>query len=50
MKLRESELVGTGFLEELQELVGIVHTELNSAIGGGKLWVSRCFLKLYFLL
>ena len=50
MKLRESELVGTDFLEELQEFVGIVHTELNSTIGGGKLWVSRCFLKLYFLL
>lgn len=40
MKLRESEVVGTDFLEELQEFVGIVHTELNSAIGGGKLWVA----------
>ena len=37
MKLRESELVGTDFLEELQEFVCIVHTELNSTIGGGKL-------------
>ena len=37
MKLRESELVGTDFLEELQEFVSIVHTELNSATGGGKL-------------
>ena len=37
MKLRESELVGTDFLEELQEFVGIVHMELNSTIGGGKL-------------
>ena len=37
MKLRESEVVGTDFLEELQEFVGIVHRELNGAIGGGKL-------------
>ena len=37
MKLRESELVGTDFLEDLQEFVRILYTELNGRIGGGKL-------------
>ena len=37
MKLRENELVGTNFLEDLQEFVRILYTELNGRIGGGKL-------------
>ena len=40
MKLRENELVGTDFLEDLQEFVRILYTELNGRIGGGKLWVA----------
>ena len=37
MKLRENELVGTNFLEDFQEFVRILYTELNGKIGGGKL-------------
>ena len=37
MKLRENELVGTNFLEDLQEFVRILYAELNGRIGGGKL-------------
>ena len=40
MKLRENELVGTDFLEDLQEFVRILYTELNGRIGGGKLSYS----------
>ena len=40
MKLRENELVGADFLEDLQEFVRILYTELNGKIGGGKLSYS----------
>ena len=40
MKLRENELVGTNLLEDLQEFVRILYTELNGRIGGGKLSYS----------
>ena len=47
MKLRENELVGTDFLEDLQEFVRILSTELNGRIDGGKL--SNSLFSEYFL-
>ena len=45
MKLRENELVPirTNFLEDLQEFVHILYTELNGRIGGGELSNSLFF-------